>query len=73
MVSTMNLFHADPLDATPPPRWNVRLLLRRCGWCRRFLGLKWASRFGVTHGICQACKQTAKQAIKSRRDQEGTR
>lgn len=44
-----------------PPWWNRwhGLMARRCGWCKRFLGLKWVG-WGnggeTSHGICRACK-----------------
>lgn len=44
-----------------PPLWKRwhGIVVRRCGWCRRFQGFKWVGwgRGGsTTHGICRPCK-----------------
>jgi len=31
------------------------MLLRRCAWCGRPLGIKWCKQWGITHGICKKC------------------
>lgn len=31
------------------------MLLRRCAWCGKVLGVKWSRKWGVTHGICGPC------------------
>jgi len=49
----------------------VGLMIRRCGWCRKLLGLK-LGRGGTTHGICKPCAEKLKQEARdqSNADQE---
>lgn len=50
----MTVFRADSLSHQPR-RW--RLQLRVCGWCKCFLGVKRATSWGTTHGICRHCAE----------------
>ncbi len=45
------------------------MLLRRCAWCGRLLGLRWAGlrQWGVTHGMCRACYAGAVGGQRGRR------
>jgi len=41
------------------------MLLRRCAWCGRWLGLRfcWPPRWGITHGICRKCAKRVQGQI----------
>ena len=40
------------------------MILRRCSWCKRWLGIKWYwLKWGVTYGICKKCTERIAQEI----------
>ena len=40
----------------------------RCGWCKKYLGEKFPEQPGITHGICQSCRDKMEKQIRTDRE-----
>lgn len=43
------------------------MLLRRCAWCGRWMGVKWGGlRVDVSHGMCRRCFGSAMARLEAK-------
>jgi hypothetical protein len=57
-------------------REGKKVLIRRCSWCGKYLGIKiasfkqWRNWFKTTHGLCLECKKKIIDSVKKAGDKQ---
>lgn len=59
----------NPVNPINPIIYNCTLKIV-CAWCNKDMGEKPSQQSGITHGICESCKQKALKKLEQKKNKK---